>query len=119
MRLIDADAFKKVLDSGGGETADINISKSMPLGEIVDIVIHAYRKCLFAELEKMPTAYDVDKVTEQMQEKTDIAYKRYMDCGPGTPAVIYARCSAQYQERRECLETVKAGKKEKQANKEA
>ena len=58
MRLIDADAFKDKLNSGGGESVEINISKSMELAEIVDTVIQAYRKCLFAELEKMPTAFD-------------------------------------------------------------
>lgn len=58
MRLIDADAFKDILHSGSGESVVINISKNMDLGEIVDTVIQAYRKCLFAELEKMPTAYD-------------------------------------------------------------
>ena len=67
MRLIDADAFKNILNSGGSESVDINISKTMPLSEIVDIVIQAYRKCLFAELEKMPTAYDVDNVVEQIK----------------------------------------------------
>ena len=50
MRLIDADAFKDKLNSGGGESVEINISKSMELAEIVDTVIQAYRKCLFAEI---------------------------------------------------------------------
>lgn len=68
MRLIDADALKDVLNNGGGTSVDINISKNMPLGEIVDIVIQAYRKCLFAELQKkMPTAYDVDEVVERIK----------------------------------------------------
>lgn len=67
MRLIDADYLKSILNSGGGESVNINISKSMPLGDIVDTVIQAYRKCLFAELEKVPTAYDVDKVVERLE----------------------------------------------------
>lgn len=67
MRLIDADRLKNVINSGGSETVDIRISKSMPLYEIVDTVIQAYRKCLFAELEYLPTAYDVDKVVEQIE----------------------------------------------------
>ncbi len=66
MRLIDADSLKSVLNSGGGESVDIKINKSMPLGVIVDTVIQAYRKCLFAELEKAPTAYDVDKVVDRI-----------------------------------------------------
>lgn len=67
MRLIDADRLKNVINSGGSETVDIRISKSMPLYEIVDTVIQAYRKCLFAELEYLPTAYDVDKVVERLE----------------------------------------------------
>lgn len=67
MRLIDADRLKNVIYSGGSETVDIRISKSMPLYEIVDTVIQAYRKCLFAELEYLPTAYDVDKVVERLE----------------------------------------------------
>lgn len=68
MRLIDADYLKNILNSGGSESVNINISKSMSLGDIVDTVIMAYRKCLFAELEKVPTAYDLDKVVEQLEE---------------------------------------------------
>lgn len=75
MRLIDADYLKSILNSGGGETVDINISKSMPLGEIVDTVIQAYRKCLFAELEKVPTAYDVDKVVRRFKEEKNSIYR--------------------------------------------
>ncbi len=70
MRLIDADYLKNILNSGGSESVNINISKSMSLGDIVDTVIMAYRKCLFTELEKVPTAYDLDKVVEQLEEKT-------------------------------------------------
>lgn len=68
MRLIDADYLKEVLNSGTGEAVEIKISKSMPLEKIVDIVIHAYRECLFAELEKVPTAYDVDKVVRKLEK---------------------------------------------------
>lgn len=70
MRLIDVDYLKSILNSSGGESVNININKSMPLGDIVDIVISAYRECLFAELEKVPTAYDVNKVVEQLEEKS-------------------------------------------------
>lgn len=67
MRLIDIDYLKNILNSGGDEAVEINIRESMPLEEIVDTVIDAYRKCLFAELEKVPTAYDVDKVVEWLE----------------------------------------------------
>lgn len=72
MRLIDIDYLKNILNSGGDEAVEINIRESMPLEEIVDTVIDAYRKCLFAELEKIPTAYDVDKVVEQLKEQRDM-----------------------------------------------
>lgn len=68
MRLIDADYLKNILNNGGSESVNINISKSMSLGDIVDTVIMAYRKCLFAELEKVPTAYDLDKVVNGLNE---------------------------------------------------
>lgn len=73
MRLIDADMLKNVLNSGGGESVEISISKKMPLGEIVDTVIHAYRKCLFAELDKIPTAYDMDNVVKELEERSNDA----------------------------------------------
>lgn len=72
MRLINADYLKSILNGGGSESVNINISKRMPLSDIVDTVIFAYRKCLFAELEKAPTAYDVDKVVERLESMQDI-----------------------------------------------
>lgn len=62
-------------------------------------------------IDSQPTAYDVDKVIGQLEEKTDIAYKRYMDCNSATPAVIHSRYETQYHERAECLEIVRAGMK--------
>lgn len=74
------------------------------------------RSMVFAEAKRFvneqPTAYDVDKVIGQLEEKTDIAYKRYMDCNSATPAVIHSRYETQYHERAECLEIVRAGMKE-------
>lgn len=51
-------------------------------------------------IESQPTAYDVDKVVEQLEEKTEIAYNRYMDCSPNTPPSVYARYGTQYNERK-------------------
>ncbi len=76
MRLIDADYLKNILNNGGSESVNINISKSMSLGDIVDTVIMAYRKCLLAELEKVPTAYDLDKVVEQLESQKNQHFRR-------------------------------------------
>lgn len=74
--LINRSALIEVLNNGGAESTEIHVSHNMELGEIVDIVIAAYRKCLFAEIEKIPTAYDVDKVVEQLEERTYREYGR-------------------------------------------
>ena len=84
MRLIDVDYLKNTLNSGGGESVDINISKRMPLGEIVDTVIQAYRKCLLAELEKTPTVYEITrKCTGCKHDESDKCMhcmRAYSDC---------------------------------------
>ena len=59
-------------------------------------------------LSDMPAAYDVDKVLNELREKTELAYKRYMDCPDNTPQSVLVRYSAQYQEREMCLEIVKS-----------
>lgn len=84
MRLIDADYLKSTLHNGGGESVDINISKRMPLGKVVDTVIQAYRKCLFAELEKAPTVYEIThNCTGCKHDESDECYhcmRAYSDC---------------------------------------
>lgn len=60
-------------------------------------------------IDEQPTAYDVDKVLNELREKTELAYKRYMDCPDNTPQSVLVRYSAQYQERGMCLEIVKSG----------
>ena len=64
---------------------------------------------LLDEVFDIPTAYDMDKVLERLEEKTELAYKRYIDCDSSTPSPVYIRYATQYKERRECLEIVKAG----------
>ena len=86
MRLIDADKLRK----------EIHMSYSDDLG-IREVI------------NEQPTAYDVDKVVEQLEEKTEIAYNRYMDCSPNTPPSVYARYGTQYNERKLCLKIVKSG----------
>lgn len=66
---------------------------------------------MFYELEKkideIPTVYDPDKVVEQLEEKTELAYRRYMDCPRNSPC--YERYQTQYTQRKMCLELVKGG----------
>lgn len=66
---------------------------------------------MFYELEKkideIPTVYDPDKVVEQLEEKTELAYRRYMDCPRNSPC--YERYQTQYTQRKMCLELVRGG----------
>ncbi len=92
MRLIDADKidFKKVFIGASDFAKDT-------------------REAAQKLIDEQPTAYDVDKVVEQLEEKTEIAYNRYMDCSPNTPPSVYARYGTQYNERKLCLKIVKSG----------
>lgn len=58
-------------------------------------------------VEKQPTAYDPDKVVQQLEEKTELAFQRYMNCTKNSPC--YQRYQEQYLQRKMCLEIVKAG----------
>ena len=92
MRLIDADKidFEKVFIGASDFAKDT-------------------REAAQKLIDEQPTAYDVDKVVEQLEEKTEIAYNRYMDCSPNTPPSVYARYGTQYNERKLCLKIVKSG----------
>ena len=102
MRLIDSDALleqynlKDATKYGNKDDEQRAHSFStMMLYEITDMI------------EDAPTAYDVDKVVEQLKEKVELAYKRYMDCDPYSPC--FSRYRSQYYEREMCLEIVKGG----------
>ena len=98
MRLIDADAlddeimyFFMAITGNPKQTTVVRECKS------------SFRKII----NEQPTAYDVDKVVEQLEEKVELAYRRYMDCPSYSPCFV--RYQSQYQERKMCLEIVKAG----------
>lgn len=61
----------------------------------------------YSEIEDAPTAYDPDKVVQQLEEKTELAFQRYMNCTKNSPC--YQRYQEQYLQRKMCLEIVKAG----------
>ena len=58
-------------------------------------------------ITNQPTAYDVEKVVECLEEKVELAHKRYVDCPVNSPC--YERYRTQYNERRMCLDIVKGG----------
>ncbi len=85
------------------------ISRSVLMRSLRNNVLVDVTPNLEQAVAEQPIAYDVDKVVEQLETDTKIAHKRYMDCNSDTPAVEYAICGTQYQERRKCLELVKSG----------
>lgn len=93
MRLIDADVLKRQLS-----TAIIMFGAD-----------DAFADGICKIIDKQPTAYDVDKVVEQTEKDTELAYNRYMDCSPNAPQSVVAKYSTQYQERSRCLKIVKSG----------
>lgn len=58
-------------------------------------------------VDAQPTAYDVEKVVECLEEKVELAHKRYVDCPVNSPC--YERYRTQYNERRMCLDIVEGG----------
>lgn len=132
MRLIDADAeIVRIEQEMQRIDAKIERLKKMAVKEQFN-TLHNFEKELeqcyrnkadckteITTLKNYQTAYDVDKVIERLEEKTDIEYKRYMDCNSATPAVIYSRYETQYHERAECLKIVRAGMDEAEGDKEA
>lgn len=54
-------------------------------------------------------AYNMDKVVKKLEEKTEIAYKKYMNCPPNASQSVVAKYLTQYQEMASCLKIVKSG----------
>ena len=94
-RLIDADVLKRnieeVIKKQNGKKDDL-----VPVGELL----------LFIDGE--PTAYDLDSVVKELEEKADLASQRYHDCPYDSPC--FERYRTQYVERSCCLEIVKGGR---------
>lgn len=98
MRLIDADRLIKLLKEQkvketGAYTKGINFGLNVAKCIINDNTVQS------------PITYDVEKVVEQLEEKAELAYRRYMDCPPNSPC--FSRYRTQYEERKMCLEIVK------------
>lgn len=91
-RLIDADKLKADLEKAISKNEDM---------DCLDFLLVA------SAIDAQPTAYDPDKVVQQLEEKTELAFQRYMNCPKNSPC--YQRYQEQYLQRKMCLEIVKAG----------
>ncbi len=87
------------------------ISRSILMQSLKGNVLVDVTSNLEQAIAEQPAAYDMDKVVEQLENDTEVAHKRYMDCNSDTPAVEYAIRGTQYQERRKCLDIVRSGER--------
>lgn len=87
MRLIDADAINGTFVNGENYTG----------------------REVIALLNQQPTAYDLDKVSEQAEINLKAACERYDECNADTLPVLYAESRTRYKERKICLEIIKSG----------
>lgn len=67
-RLIDADAFKEYIENSFQDAT--NFFKNEEGRELARQITDAF--CL--DIEEQPTAYDVDKVVEQLEEERKLSY---------------------------------------------
>ncbi len=64
MRLIDADAFKEYIENGFQEAT--NFFKNEEGRELARQITDAFCR----DIDEQPTAYDIDKVVEQLKERS-------------------------------------------------
>ncbi len=64
MRLIDADAFKEYIENGFQEAT--NLFKNEEGRELARQITDAFCR----DIDEQPTAYDIDKVVEQLKERS-------------------------------------------------
>ena len=102
MRLIDADLLLE----------QYNLKDATKYGnKDAEQQAHSYSTMMLYEIADMiedaPTAYDVDKVVEQLEEKSELARKKCTIYPVHNP--LYDRHDTQYQDLKMCLEIVKGG----------
>ena len=94
-----SDLLKKFNDSGIQITFDLPVEEV--LGEDVDIddftmlvqdAIQAYRNMVIGTIKDMPTAYDVEKVVEEIKSQFGCKDCEYADVSP-TPYVCLGECA--------------------------
>lgn len=91
-RLIDADLLKENCKCTGKFEDNFCCVDLITLAKVIDA---------------QPTAYDVDKVVAQLEEKSELARKKCTAYPVYNP--LHYRYSTQYQELKKCLEIVKGG----------
>lgn len=96
-RLIDADVAEKTLRAYADEVGCHRGECELANG-ILKAVCY---------LKNIPTAYDVDKVVERLEEKSELARKKCTIYPVHNP--LYDRHDTQYQDLKMCLEIVKGG----------
>ena len=64
MKLIDADAFKEYIENGFQEAT--NLFKNEEGRELARQITDAFCR----DIDEQPTAYDIDKVVEQLKERS-------------------------------------------------
>ena len=64
MRLIDADAFKEYIENGFQEAT--NLFKNEEGRELARQITDVFCR----DIDEQPTAYDIDKVVEQLKERS-------------------------------------------------
>lgn len=64
MRLIDADAFKEYIKNGFRDAT--NLFKSEECRDVARQITEAFCR----DIDEQPTAYDIDKVVEQLKERS-------------------------------------------------
>lgn len=64
MRLIDADAFKEYIENGFQDA--MNLVKNEEGRDIARQITDAFCR----DIDEQPTAYDIDKVVEQLKERS-------------------------------------------------
>jgi hypothetical protein len=68
--LISRSALVKKLNTEEGcKDTVVNIPPNATINEILNIGLKAYREILFEAIKEVPTAYDKEKVIEQLEEE--------------------------------------------------
>lgn len=93
MRLIDADALVDCLKNKGAQII-FDLPVEEVLGEDIDLddfamlvqdAVQAYKKMVLDTIKNQPTAYDVEKVIEQLEKELELADEEKKRCVAENP----------------------------------
>ena len=114
MRLINANSAKDFFFSETSGTEEIigDLAEKHNLTYLNDVnedEVMSFAKDLLEAaqnvIETEPTAFDIEKVMKFLEEREQLAYKRYMDTPSNSPC--YVRYQTQYYERKQILDFMK------------